>query len=110
MGCSPGSPHLATLDLGSLAAFNAETGNVAEAVKWHSRAIELLTNEKSKELEDLPLLQHGEFRAGRDSVTRRAQSNPAAVDSLTFRDSRDEVFGYSRLVGSGCLDQGRRGT
>ncbi len=42
-------PH----DLGGLAAIYAETGDVAAAVKWQSKAIELMTGEHAKGIETL---------------------------------------------------------
>jgi tetratricopeptide (TPR) repeat protein len=45
-------------DLGGLAAVYAETGNVAEAVKWQSRAIELLAEDHLKTIEPIRLGHH----------------------------------------------------
>ncbi len=48
----------ASHDLSGLAAVYAETGNVAEAVKWQSRAIELLAEEDLKRIESLRIGHH----------------------------------------------------
>jgi tetratricopeptide (TPR) repeat protein len=47
-------PH----DLGGLAAVYAETGNVAAALKWHSKALELLTAEGTSGTGEIFLLGH----------------------------------------------------
>jgi tetratricopeptide (TPR) repeat protein len=47
-------PH----DLGGLAAVYAETGNVAAALKWHSKALELLTAEGKSGTGEIFLLGH----------------------------------------------------
>jgi hypothetical protein len=47
-------PH----DLGGLAAVYAETGDVASAVKWQSKAIELLTSEGKGGSVEVPILGH----------------------------------------------------
>lgn len=48
----------ASHDLSGLAAVYAETGNVAQAVKWQSRAIELLADEDLRRIEAIRLGHH----------------------------------------------------
>ena len=47
-------PH----DLGGLAAVYAETGNVAAALKWHSKALELLTGDGKTKASEVFLMGH----------------------------------------------------